>query len=324
MGTVKNNKKGKTMRYVNVGLFRIGPDNQIITRNTKSLLSVGHDYRIIPDPTIPNSAGYPDIKTYLELEAQDDHVLVHMDQANIVTAEPSSATEAPNPILQGLEAYWMMSEASGTRVDSVSGVQLQELDGEITSVGGKLGDAAALTANNRLYIAGEDDNFLKPTNNPFSLAVWLYPTESLVRPVLGYRPYTVTNGGIGWYLQWNGSLDLFTFSYSTTAHGTPGINATTMNKTGGIEGGWNLVIITFDGTNISFYVNNQAPLTEAIFGGGSFYQSTADFVIGGYTDRNDGSYIWDGYVDSLGWWSRVLTADEINALWNDSNGIELF
>jgi hypothetical protein len=41
--------------------------------------------RMIADPAIPNTATNPTPKAYLELEANDDFILKHMDQTQIVT-----------------------------------------------------------------------------------------------------------------------------------------------------------------------------------------------------------------------------------------------
>jgi hypothetical protein len=73
-------------RYVNVGLFKIDSHGQVnISGTSKSLLSIGYDHRVIPDARNPNSIGYPTVKRYLELEAQDDRSVIHMDQTAIVT-----------------------------------------------------------------------------------------------------------------------------------------------------------------------------------------------------------------------------------------------
>lgn len=42
---------------------------------------------VIPDASIPNSAGYPDVKAYLEAETADGFELKHMDQSFIITAQ---------------------------------------------------------------------------------------------------------------------------------------------------------------------------------------------------------------------------------------------
>ena len=41
---------------------------------------------VIPDATIPNSAGYPNVKTYLEAETADGYEFKHMDQSFIITS----------------------------------------------------------------------------------------------------------------------------------------------------------------------------------------------------------------------------------------------
>lgn len=43
------------------------------------------EMRVVEDPSISNSSNSPTIKQYLELEAQDDFKLTHMDNDIIVT-----------------------------------------------------------------------------------------------------------------------------------------------------------------------------------------------------------------------------------------------
>lgn len=43
------------------------------------------EHLIIPDSQIPNSAGYPTIKEYLELEATSGYELRHLDQSFVIT-----------------------------------------------------------------------------------------------------------------------------------------------------------------------------------------------------------------------------------------------
>lgn len=78
---------------VGIELRWVDANGNIIDKDTASLDSLhyvraGNIYQtrvIIPDNEIPNSAGYPTVKDYLELEYGDDYSLVHMDQYIIVT-----------------------------------------------------------------------------------------------------------------------------------------------------------------------------------------------------------------------------------------------
>lgn len=56
----------------------------------KQHLSTHMDHRLIVDAAIPNTAGNPSVKAYLEAEAANDYVLSHMDQSMIVTYRRTS------------------------------------------------------------------------------------------------------------------------------------------------------------------------------------------------------------------------------------------
>lgn len=75
-----------------VGLFTVDANNVRIDKNASSttinqLKNTHHEFLIIPDAAIPNSAGYPTIKEFLELEAANNYVLRHLDQNTVITYE---------------------------------------------------------------------------------------------------------------------------------------------------------------------------------------------------------------------------------------------
>lgn len=79
-----------TMHYVNVGLFQVDFNGARIDKgnpNTtiNNVLNSTMDYLVIPDTDVPNSAGYPAVKTYLTLEAAGGFKLQYMDQNKIIT-----------------------------------------------------------------------------------------------------------------------------------------------------------------------------------------------------------------------------------------------
>jgi hypothetical protein len=43
------------------------------------------EWRVVPDASIPNSAGWPKVKAYLEAEATATFKFVHMDQTFLIT-----------------------------------------------------------------------------------------------------------------------------------------------------------------------------------------------------------------------------------------------
>lgn len=79
---------------VNTGLFSIDGLGNYVDKNDpnttlSAVMSSSTEHRVIPNVTGPassvNSADYPDINTYLQLEADDDFALAYIDQHEIVT-----------------------------------------------------------------------------------------------------------------------------------------------------------------------------------------------------------------------------------------------
>ena len=73
-----------------LGVFTVDQNGQRINKSSGSatinqLLNTSHEVLVIPDDSIPNSANYPTVKRYLELEAQRNYVLNHLDQTFVVT-----------------------------------------------------------------------------------------------------------------------------------------------------------------------------------------------------------------------------------------------
>jgi hypothetical protein len=84
-------------------------------------------------------------------------------------------------------------------------------------------------------------------------------------------------------------------------------------------GAWWFVVCTYDATNdlIGISVNGSA-LTTASHSGGAF-DGAGNFGLG----RSMGSvaYHYDGLIDEVGIWKRLLSATDITTLYNAGNGL---
>ena len=82
-----------------------------------------------------------------------------------------------------------------------------------------------------------------------------------------------------------------------------------------VKGSWQMISLTFNGSNALFYVNGS--LVDSI---NNSVNSTDEFMlIGkrlGVPTQN-----FNGTIDEVGVWDTVKTASEINELWNDGNGL---
>lgn len=74
---------------------------------------------------------------------------------------------------------------------------------------------------------------------------------------------------------------------------------------------WNHVAVTFHGDKLRLYLNGEFAVEHAlpVWGGIS---ETSELVIGGHRDGTGRNY--DGWIDEVGLWSRVLEPNEIAAL----------
>lgn len=69
---------------------RIDKNNSTI----KDMLNTELRHLVVPDTNIPNSAGWPTVKRYLELEAAQDYILGDMTQTMIVTYDAGAINSA--------------------------------------------------------------------------------------------------------------------------------------------------------------------------------------------------------------------------------------
>lgn len=60
----------------------------------KQVLQSQLDHRVIQDTTLPNTTNYPDIPTYLKLEAAQGYVLSHLSQNLVVTYQQGDLNNA--------------------------------------------------------------------------------------------------------------------------------------------------------------------------------------------------------------------------------------
>jgi hypothetical protein len=83
---------------------------------------------------------------------------------------------------------------------------------------------------------------------------------------------------------------------------------------------WYHVVAVFDaGNEMRLYINNGSPVSEST-SLNSIHSSSEPLYIGQVT-RNTGNYLFDGIIDEIGVWNRVLTEEEISLLYNSGSGL---
>jgi len=213
-----------------------------------------------------------------------------------VEARPLSYSSLNN----GLVAFWKLDEESGTRYDSVGSNHLTD-NNTVGRGAGVVGNAARFVAANSESLCISSSNF--NVGSEFSVSFWWYGSGTILSK-WGYltseREYKFReyeSAFLG-FLSPDGSA---IYSYGL-AHSVS-------------SSGWNHFSGSYSGGVLSGYINGSYydNLSESIFSG------TVPFCLG--SDINSYAF-FNGLIDSVGFWNRALTSDEIAALYNGGHGQE--
>lgn len=221
-----------------------------------------------------------------------------------------------------LAAYYKLDESSGNASDATgNGWTLTNSNAVYSS--GKIGncvDGGSNNTNRQLYA---------DTNTPFgislaqfktawSISIWTnLTTNGNNKKILGLQSASTTRRA-------NCSITLdATNLYSVIYDGTS--NAYNFySNFAATAGTWKHIVITYDGTNLRCYVDNDLKLTQARTISDA---SASDSTTGGcaiLAERQNQSTYFGGYsglVDEVGIWTKALTQDDITALYNGGNGL---
>lgn len=224
--------------------------------------------------------------------------------APISAARRAASGGGASALLTGLVSYWKLDEVSGNRSDSVGGNTLTDVN-TVTSVAGKVSNAAQFTAANSERLFHATNAALETGDIDFSAFGWFYLTSSGAG-----AGRTIVAKATEWEVT-VGSTGVLTF------------------KTGSGDTNFNgFATMSYDGWH-SFYAEYRAGTTNGVqIDNGSFLTipvttpvsvGSQPFEIGSIFG-GAGNFL-DGRVDEVGFWKRLLTVAERTQLWNGGNGV---
>jgi len=214
-------------------------------------------------------------------------------------------------LLTDLISYWNCDESSGDLSDLFGGITLTN-NGSTSFNTGKIGNSIDFgTTNTNKYFAYSSTNIYD--GGAFTVNAWVkirtapstgetqiifFSIDSVTDtyPVLAYR----NNGG---------TLETY---MGRSRFGVADDVVTHSQDLGTSD--WHMLTVSYDGTNISSYIDNVLVGTTTSTGNGS--GSSTMTRIGAWATGGD--YL-KAYVDMVGFWGRELTSDERNKLYNNGN-----
>jgi len=219
-------------------------------------------------------------------------------------------------LTDNLVSYWKLDESSGTRIDSNGSNDLTEL-----GTGG-VGSATGIVSNGADFERNDQDRLRIPSTSfsglgfstVCSFSFWIkFESLSTDNTFIGRWK---SGGNLSYLVHYNNTLNDLYFRNSSTGSNN---DAAFGNFTPSV-GVWYHLVVTFSSGNCTFYVDGSDVTNDSTTSLTSCYtSSTADLMLG----NNEAATTlgFDGVMDEVGVWSRVLTSSEVTELYNAGTGL---
>ncbi len=212
----------------------------------------------------------------------------------------------PATLTSGLVAYWKLDDGSGTTATDASGNgyhgTLVNMNPGTDWVSGKIGVALDFDGSNDYVDIGSG---LSPLTD-FTVAAWVNPVKSDV------DLHIISKGNNGTNTQWelttstvSGQVDFRAWSSGT---GPSGVRSTLSLPVGS----WTHVVGTYDGTTWRIYWNGVLDNTSTMPGP---VATAYNIYIGAVDIVGSPGQFWEGLIDDVRIYDRVLTDSEIQSLY---------
>lgn len=222
---------------------------------------------------------------------------------------PQPAAGGASGLLTGLLAYYKLTEDSGNRLDSSgNGLTLSPANAPTSGLG-KIGSGMAVNGVNQH--ADSSGNIAIDYTTPFTITFWAFPAvfpgSGLSFGIIGLPTNTPMNVTI----RNNGTITVFRFGQNANTVTIDTTASTPLNA-------WTFVMIRWTpGTRLQeIGVNATTPVSQV----GSALTTTNQSVIRVGTVSAQNSF-FNGVLDEVGAWNRVLTDQEIATLYNGGTGL---
>lgn len=192
----------------------------------------------------------------------------------------------------------------GNSTDSVGSNNGTDTNITYSAANGKINNGAGFApASTSRIVIGTGLN-ATVTSSAWSFSVWVKPADlTSTYAIMGCD----TNSGVRQFLFCINSAGLYFERTGTTVP---------LNTTTGLSSGWNHIVVTYDGTKITGYVNTTQNAQNNMVA----LPSSTNALNFGRREYPGSNYYWNGAMDEFAFWNKVLTTDEISELYASGAG----
>lgn len=221
-------------------------------------------------------------------------------------------------LTDSLISYWKLDESSGNAADAHGSNTLTN-NNTTSFVVGLINNAGDLEAGSSQYFSITDaaQSGLDITGD-ISVSMWVKVESAPAADGL-YGLITKTPGSAsGYYFLYgkDGTTPKLQSAFFNGASQTRGVKTSQDLGTGT----WHHLVFTWAVAtpNLTIYVDGSSVgATEDLTAATAIANSAAPFEVGAFVGAN----FFDGLIDEVGIWSRVLTSDEVSSLYNGGAGL---
>lgn len=222
-------------------------------------------------------------------------------------------------LIDNLIAYWKLDETSGDRADSHGSNTLVD-NNTVGSATGKINSGADFETSANEFLSIIDNTDLSTGDIDFSMSVWVNiesnSTSGNSRYIIGKHG---SSGNFSYGLHLNNQAGTIRFRFLISSNGTALAIVTANNLGAPSTATWYHIVAWHDSVNnlIGITVNDGTPNTSSHTTG--CFDNTSPFNLG--TINDTASNCFDGIIDEVGFWKKVLTPSEITQLYNSGAGL---
>ncbi|MFA6959958.1 MAG: LamG-like jellyroll fold domain-containing protein [Opitutaceae bacterium] len=216
-------------------------------------------------------------------------------------------------LLDRLVEWWPLTEQSGVRLGVHGGINLADIN-TVTGADGVGSLASQFTAANTEQLSIASLAALQMGDVDFTIVAWAYPTSSSGTKVIVSKDNNTAGTRDYELAPFNTDLEFNVFRATDTARQAILAGVMTANAWQMCAGWHNAAADT-----VNVERNASGTIASTATGGALQAASASEFQIGARQFVSSRA-AWDGRIQRVGIWRRVLTADERTWLYNGGRG----
>jgi hypothetical protein len=205
--------------------------------------------------------------------------------------------------------YWKLDETSGTNAEDSTGngFNLTASNGILSGDTGIINNSADFTGGVWHMVNSTTSNAPGTSGGTWTLSMWLNGSTTSFQFVIDNRPLGLFGMDV-----------ILDANFRIVDDGNNNHNLIAGSSV--MNGTWNHVVITLNGTALEFYFNGVSTTNASITS--SDWKSSTAFVFGGVAPAGgNGAVDYEGWMDEIGIWNRTLSSVEVTQLYNEGVGI---